>query len=173
MSIKNIPWAHATSLFEIEIGFFQKHDIQTIFVDLDNTLDSHRDAVPTEATLAFKKLLDENKITLIIISNNNEGRVKKYADALGAEYLANSNKPSRKKIKALIEAKQIDLSKAVYVGDQVINDIRFANKLNVRTILVDPLSPSDQFVTKFVRLWDKPLRCRLKKKNHLVDWRKK
>ena len=36
----HIPYAHASSIFDIEMDFFKKEGIKTLLVDLDNTLDS-------------------------------------------------------------------------------------------------------------------------------------
>jgi len=172
MSKKNTPWAHAKSIYDIELDFFLKLGIDTLLCDLDNTIDVHRNALPSEEVMLFKKELDLKHVRLVIISNNNEARVSKYANFLGVSYLAKANKPTTKKAIKFLESIGInDREKVLYVGDQVINDIRFANKLGIRTILTEPLRNDDQFVTRFVRLWDKPLRKSLEKKNRLVNWR--
>ena len=173
MNKLNIPWTYSKNLFEIPVEFFKRLNIEVLLVDLDNTLDSHANPLPSGQVIHFKDILKTNGIKIVILSNNKGPRVKKYAEALGVDYLSHTGKPGIKKANKYLNEHNVDKTKALYCGDQVINDIRFANKLGVKTILVDPLVQSDQFVTKIVRIWDKPLRNKLVKKNLLVSWRKR
>ena len=167
-----IPWAHATSIYDINPSFFTALRIETILVDLDNTLDVHKNALPSLKALKLKEVLADNGIEVIIISNNNQKRVATYAMALGVRYLSKSNKPFTKRVQKYLDSINLkDEAKIIYIGDQVVNDVGFANKLGVKTILVDPLENEDQVVTRIVRLWDKPLRQSLKNNKLLVDWR--
>ena len=54
------PYAHAKSIFVIEIDFYKKHGIKTVLSDLDNTLDSYKTKTPSANVVSFKQLLEEN-----------------------------------------------------------------------------------------------------------------
>ena len=72
-----IPFAHAQSIFEIDLSFYQKLGIKYVFVDLDNTLDSYKQATPLEPAKKLKEDLENAGIELIIVSNNRGKRVQK------------------------------------------------------------------------------------------------
>ena len=57
------------------------------------------------------------------------------------------------------------------IGDQIVTDISCANGAKVKSVLTEKLVPEDQPTTRFNRLFDNPLRKKLKKKNLLKDWR--
>ena len=48
---KFIPFAHAKSIYEIDPEFFKKQGVKTLFIDLDNTLDSYRAFHPKQETI--------------------------------------------------------------------------------------------------------------------------
>ena len=48
-----IPFAHATSIYEIDPMFFKKQNVKTLFVDLDNTLDSYKAREPKQETIDY------------------------------------------------------------------------------------------------------------------------
>ncbi len=168
-----VPYAHAKSIFEIEIDFYKKHGIKTVLSDLDNTLDSYKTKTPSANVVSFKEVLQENGIELFIISNNTGKRVQEYADALCVRYASAVGKPFARKLKRKLSQAQIDLKTAVLVGDQTVTDIASANRAGILCILTDKIVKEDQPTTHFNRLFDRPIRHRLKRKGKLIDWRER
>ena len=164
-------FCHAKSIYDIDVEFYDSLGVKYLLVDLDNTLDSYKLYTPTQKAFDLKKVLDQHGIELIIISNNRGKRVKSYADALGVTYLASSAKPFGRKINKFIAAKNIDKSKALFIGDQMLTDMGAANKTNIRAVLTDKIVKEDQWTTHFNRLYDRPMRKRYAKKGKLIDWR--
>ena len=58
MCFKRKIFAHAKSVFEIDINFFKKYNVKTLLMDLDNTLDSYRLYIPTERSKEFIQKLN-------------------------------------------------------------------------------------------------------------------
>ena len=168
-----VPYAHAKSIFDIEIDFYKKHGITTVLSDLDNTLDSYKTKTPSANVISFKEVLKENGIELFIISNNTGKRVQQYADALGVRYASAVGKPFAKKLLRKLNEAQIDLKKAVLIGDQTVTDIASANRAGILCILTDKIVKEDQPTTFFNRLFDRPIRRHLRRKGKLIDWREK
>ena len=54
-----IPFAHAESIYKIDLSFYQKLGIKYVFVDLDNTLDSYKQATPLEPAKKLKEGLEK------------------------------------------------------------------------------------------------------------------
>jgi len=160
-----------TNVFDIPVDFFKKLDINCIFFDLDNTLDSFKCEVGSTKTIDYINKLKDYGYSIYIISNNNENRVKKYANSLNVEYLYKSGKPFTKKIENFIKDNKLVKEKCIMIGDQLLTDIKCANRLKIKSLLVEDLVKENQLVTKFNKFFDKIIRNRLKKKNKLKDWR--
>lgn len=171
MNKRKIPWCYCKSIYDITPDFFLAHNIKFVLTDLDNTLDLHSVKEPGPNAIKLKAMLDELGIRLIIISNNHKKRVVPYAQALGVTALYTAGKPFKRKAMKFLLAQGVSLTETIYFGDQVINDIGFANKLGVKTCLVELLDNDDQLATRINRLWDRPLRKKLHKNNLLTDWR--
>ena len=82
-----IPFAHAESIYKIDLDFYTKLGIKYVFVDLDNTLDSYKQKTPLEHAFKLKKGLESRGIEMIIVSNNRGKRVQKYSKELGVKPL--------------------------------------------------------------------------------------
>lgn len=166
-----IPFAHAESIFEIDLSFYQKLGIKYVFADLDNTLDSYKQATPLERAKNLKRELEKNAIELIIVSNNTGSRVQKYSKELGVRHFSSLAKPFSFKIKNIMKRANIKPESVVMIGDQIVTDISCANGAKIKSVLTEKLVPEDQPTTRFNRLFDNPLRKKLRKKNLLRDWR--
>jgi HAD superfamily phosphatase (TIGR01668 family) len=164
-------FAHATSIFEIDIAFYKENGIDTLLVDLDNTLDSYKLYAPSERVVSLLKTLNENGIQLFIISNNKGKRVNAYAKALGVEYLSSARKPFAKKLNVFITEKNLNKESIAFIGDQMLTDMGAANKANIKAILTDKIVKEDQWTTHFNRIIDVPMRKKYAKKGKLTDWR--
>lgn len=160
-----------TNIFDVPIDFFKKIDVNCIFFDLDNTLDSFKCEVGSKKTTEYINKLKLEGYKIYIISNNSESRVKKYANSLNIEYLYKSGKPFTKKIEKFIKDNKLIKENCIIIGDQLLTDIKCANRLKIKSLLVEDLVKENQLVTKFNKFFDKIIRRRLKKKNKLNDWR--
>ena len=173
MNKRFIPYCVAKSIYAIEPSFFQKHGITTLFVDLDNTLDAYNQSQPTKQAVELKKRLGEHGIEIIVVSNNTSRRVSKYAKELGVRYLGSLKKPFAYKLKRFIKDSQIDISKAMMIGDQIITDVCCGNGAGLRVVLTDKLVNEDQWTTRFNRLFDRPRRQKLEENHLLINWEEK
>lgn len=166
-----IPFAHAESIFEIDLSFYKKIGIKYVFADLDNTLDSYKQATPLEKAKELKSKLEKEGIELIIVSNNTSARVQKYSKELGVRHFSSLAKPFSAKLKKIMRRSNIKPDEVVMIGDQIVTDISCANGAKVKSVLTEKLVKEDQPTTRINRLFDNPLRKKLKRKNLLKDWR--
>lgn len=170
---KFIPFAHARSIYEIDVDFYKRNGVTTLFMDLDNTLDSFKAREPKEETINLVKILKENGINPIIISNNKASRVSGYANLLGVEFLSSARKPFSKKIKKEIAKRGIDKNNVMLVGDQMMTDVLAANGAKIKVVLTEKIVKEDQWTTHINRIFDRPIRKYHRKHNNLIDWRNK
>ena len=166
-----IPFAHAESIYKIDLSFYKKIGIKYVFADLDNTLDSYKQATPLEKAKELKSKLEKEGIELIIVSNNTGARVQKYSKELGVRHFSSLAKPFSLKLKKIMKRSKIKPDEVVMIGDQIVTDISCANGAKVKSVLTEKLVKEDQPTTRFNRLVDNPLRKKLRRKNLLKDWR--
>lgn len=167
-----VPFAHAQNIYEIDISFYKKLNIKTLFIDLDNTLDSYKLSIPTEKSRELIKKIIDSGITPIIVSNNRGKRVSSYANNLGVEYMANTRKPFSYKIRRQLKEHNLVPDDVLFIGDQMMTDVLAAKGAKLRVVLTEKLVKEDQFTTHINRLMDRPIRAILRKRNKLIDWRK-
>ena len=166
-----IPFAHAESIYKIDLSFFTKLGIKYVFADLDNTLDSYKQATPLKPAIELKENLEKLGIELIIVSNNRGKRVQKYSKDLGVKHWSTLGKPFATRICKIMKKLNINKDEVIMIGDQIVTDISCANGAKIKSVLTEKLVPEDQPTTRFNRLFDNPLRRKLKRKNLLKDWR--
>ena len=171
MKNKYVPFAVANSIYEIDIDFFKQQGVKYLLVDLDNTMDSYRLYHPTERAIAWAKRVQDEGITLVIISNNRGKRVSTYANDLHLPYINSACKPFGFKIKKFIKEKGWDVKDIMFVGDQMITDVAAAKRAGLRVILTNKIVKEDQWTTHFNRIFGRMIRKYHRKRGNLIDWR--
>ena len=165
------PFAHAKSIYEIDIDFFKAMGVEVLFIDLDNTLDSYKLYHPTKKSKRLMKSLIANGIKPVIVSNNRGKRVSTYAGDLGVDFVNSCRKPFAFKLNAVIKKNNWDRSKMMMVGDQMMTDVVAANRAGLRVVLTDKLVKEDQWTTHINRIFGRPIRKHQMKKGRMPDWR--
>lgn len=145
---------------------------KVVFADLDNTLIAWNHPEATIELIEWIKLLKENDIQVIVLSNNNEARVKKAVENIGVIHIPAAFKPRRKGFQKAFEAVDQPKENIIMVGDQVITDIVGANRFKIDSILVKPILSSDAWNTKFNRFIEYNILKLLVKYNPEMEWSK-
>ncbi len=151
-----VPDLVLPTVYDIPLEFFTKRGIVLLFMDIDNTLVTYDDAVPTEENLKWLYMLKENGIETVFVSNNHEPRVAKYANACGFEYYADAGKPSCKVHKKVMKERGLLPSRCAGVGDQLFTDALAAHLAGGIAIKVDPIKDVTTLFNRFKRLCEKP-----------------
>jgi len=167
---KFIPTYYAANIYEVDPTFFKEIGIETLLLDLDNTLASYKELTANEQTLAYLAKLEALGIKVILVSNSSGKRVRNYAKSANLPFISGARKPFTGKTKKYLKKENIDLATVMMVGDQILTDVYFANNLGVKVLLTDKLVKEDQWTTRINRLLDRPLRRRLERKNKLKEW---
>jgi len=173
MNRRFIPYCVAKSVYDIDPGFFKKNGVATVFIDLDNTLDPYNQPLPSQRAKDLKLVYEALGIELILVSNNTSKRVAKYAGALATRYIGSLGKPFSFKLRKYIAKFDIDTSKTMMIGDQIMTDVGCGNGAGVRTILTERLVDDDQWTTRFNRFFDRHRLRKMQKLSLLTDWRNK
>ncbi len=134
-----LPNYYFNSVDAIPKDILKRDGIRAVICDLDNTLDSHRDKAPSERALAFLKSLKDLGVLVCIISNGKHERVTKYLENLDIPFLASAGKPLKKSYLRALTLLDCKPEEALFIGDQIFTDIWGANRVGLKTILVDPI----------------------------------
>lgn len=117
----------------------QKHHLRGLILDVDETL------VPLKSRQASEELInwiaEINQVTKIwLVSNNlSESRIGGIAESLNLPYILGARKPSRKSLRQAATEMQLPVEQIAMVGDRVFTDVLAGNRLQMFTILVEPM----------------------------------
>ena len=75
--------------------------------------------------------------TCLFSNNPSKNRIKLIADELDLEFKYSGGKPSKRKLKKIIDKIPYPSNKIAIIGDRVFTDILVGNRLGMYTILVD------------------------------------
>lgn len=133
---KFYPDGHVHSVLQIDYMKLFKNGYRGILFDIDNTLVHHGDDSTEEIDDLFRKI-HQIGLKTIIISNNNEERIKRFIKNIHTQYIAEAGKPDASGYLKAVEMLGLPKDECVCVGDQIFTDIYGANKSNIDSILVD------------------------------------
>lgn len=134
---------------------------QGLILDIDDTLAPLGCKIPDENVVKWIKNLKDNKIKMILASNNSKQRVSEFAQILDLPHVYKAKKPSRVGLKQAIKILSLPKENIMMVGDQIFSDILGAKFIKINSILVNPLSPAKNFSLKIKRILELPVRKKL------------
>jgi hypothetical protein len=137
------PDYYLKSVHEIDLDELKSDGIDTLLIDLDNTLlPRDTNEVPDELRAWAAEVRDRG-FSVCLVSNNWHERVKGVADELGFCLVPKAVKPLPFAFLKALTLTGSSRAKACVVGDQLFTDILGGKLLGIRTVLVSPLSETD------------------------------
>ena len=165
-----LPDEFVHSVFDIKPEYLKEKGIRGIITDLDNTLVEWDRADSTDELTAWIQSLIAADIQVIIASNNNEERVKRFAEPIGVPYIFRAKKPLPKAYQNAMQQLKLKKHEVAMIGDQLLTDVFGAKRQNIYTFLVRPVAESDGMVTKFNRFVERRVFNDLKRKG-IKTWK--
>lgn len=162
---KFVPDMYQKSLATINYQKLKKSGIKCLIIDLDNTI------APVTVLEPDKKIKDlfadikDMGFKVIIMSNGNKSRVAPFKEGLNVDASASSKKPLKGKYKKIMKIYGFKDTEIACIGDQLVTDIFGANRMDMTSILVNPVSKNDLFLTRLInRSIEKRIIKKLEKK---------
>lgn len=165
------PTFYAPKLTEVTATFFIKNQVTALCCDLDNTLAPYDELKPRKAIFNWIQKMKDAGLAFFIISNNEEERVKPFANAVGVDYLAKTGKPFQDKLLMFLAKKGYAKDKVIVIGDQLLTDVWMANRLGMKSLFVEKLVPYDHWPTKPNRFLESFLKRRYRRQHRFHHWR--
>jgi len=108
-------------------------------------------------------------ISITVVSNNNEKRVKSFCEPLNLSFIYRAKKPMGNAFRQALKQMALQKQEVVVIGDQLLTDVFGGNRSRIHTILVVPVAQSDGFFTKFNRMVERRLLAFFRKKG-MLHW---
>ncbi len=145
------PKEYVSSIFSIGYERLMQKGIKGIIFDIDNTLVPFDEEHPTPEIMQLIALLKERGFKIVLLSNNTQLRVEKFNEHLQLKAIHKAKKPRRGNINTAVASMNLLHNEVAIVGDQVFTDVLGGNRADVYTILVEPVSEKDEWMTKVKR----------------------
>ena len=129
------PYEYVESVFVLDYEKIYRKGFRGIIFDIDMTLVPHGEDSTPEVDALFKKIHAVGLKTLLL-TNNDEARVKRFIKNIDTPYICDAAKPNPAAYLKAVEVLGIKREEAIYVGDQIFIDILGANKAGLASILV-------------------------------------
>lgn len=159
-------YRHLTPAFLRELG------IDTLLLDIDNTLAPYEQPEPDEYIRAWLEDLHAAGIKTAFLSNNHGERVELFGKTLGVPVQYDSHKPLPFRAKKILRWMGADHRHAALMGDQIFTDVLCARLAGICAILVPPIKDKADRFTRFKRFMERgPLKRYYKKHREAPDIR--
>lgn len=163
--IENYKPTHCIeAVYQLTPEMLKKHGYKAVLVDLDNTLIAWNNPLGTLELRTWLDVMKENDFPVIVVSNNKYSRIKKAVEPFGIDFVSRAIKPFMRGFNKAQKKLDLHPQEMVMVGDQLMTDIRGANRAGIPSILVQPLVESDALITKFNRARERRVIKKLQKK---------
>lgn len=159
------PDDYKKTVNDIDFRKLWDENIRIIMLDLDNTLIPYDETEPTEDIFTFFNELKKIGFDIYIISNNQKGRVKRFAKLVGVRYVYSARKPYKLGFKRAIRyANHPDPKTICLIGDQFMTDVLGGKRMGFDVIVVDTLKrKGEKWFTKISKYLEKRILDRLKR----------
>ena len=129
------PNDYVEDVFSIDYNRLYDKGFRLLIFDIDNTLVPHGADSTHDIDRLFARLHDKGFKTMLL-SNNNESRIKRFMKNIDTRYIAEADKPDPKSYLKALEITGIPKEKTVMIGDTTFTDIAGANAAGISSILV-------------------------------------
>ena len=163
-----VPDIYAQSIYSIDYEKLKKINIKCLLIDLDNTIAPVDIKEPDKKIKELFNELECMGFKIIIISNSPKNRVRPFKEHLNVDSAYSAHKPFSKKYSKILNNYKFKDTEIACVGDQLFTDILGANRNNLTSILVNPMSSNDYFWTKINRYFEKKVYKYFEKREILI-----
>jgi uncharacterized protein len=138
-------------VLDIDLAGLTAKGIDTLLIDLDNTLLPRDSNVIPDEIRTWAAGLGAQGFRACLVSNNWHDRVVHVADELGFELVAKAVKPLPFAFMVALRRMGATRARAAIVGDQMFTDVLGGKLTGITTVLITPLSSADLPHTLFLR----------------------
>ena len=135
------PNVKLDKITDITVSILKKYNIDSLILDVDNTLSTHHGQVLTDGLSEWLLNMRENNIKLTILSNSTSKRLDPFAKKIGLDYISLGLKPLPFGYIRALKALGSKRKTTAIVGDQIFTDTLCGNIVGLKTVLLTPIKP--------------------------------
>ncbi|SDT33810.1 hypothetical protein SAMN05444162_3880 [Paenibacillaceae bacterium GAS479] len=160
-----VPHMRVKSIYDIDLNLLTEKGVKGIITDLDNTLVGSKIPLATPELIVWLDRLRELGFKVVVVSNNHETRVSRFAEPLAIPFIHAARKPSTRAFRKALQVLDLQAEQTVVIGDQMMTDVLGGKRMGLYTILVAPIAPLDEgFGTRINRILERVALSRLRRK---------
>lgn len=139
-------------IFDINLEELKNQGITAMLFDLDSTLMASKSGVYSPEILNWLSKVRENFFVAVVSNNKNPEYIENVRKISDFPLLFKAAKPDTKAVIEFLKQHNIEINKAVLVGDRPLTDVLCGKRLGCKTILVDSITAdSEAKIVRFVR----------------------
>lgn len=146
------PEYFVDTIYDIDFDILRRDGINTILLDIDNTIVPFKTTTPEKKVIEWIELVKKEGFKICLVSNCYPRRAHIISGKLDLPVIYMAKKPFKKGVVASLELVNSKSNEAIMVGDQIFTDVFAARLAGVKSILVEPMTTSDFFMTKIYRV---------------------
>lgn len=140
------PTVDLQGVSEITPELMSAHEVSALVIDIDNTLTTHNNPEIRTEELEWLERMKQQKIPMVLVSNNNVPRVEPFANLVELPYVANAKKPLSSGFQRAQEILKVSqIQRIAMVGDQIFTDVYGGNRYGMKTFWVTPMQMEGGF----------------------------
>jgi len=136
MPISFLPAMITDAVTDLTPQMLRQRNIRLLMLDFDNTIVPYTTNIPTPEMAAWLQEMLASDITICVVSNSRNSRVKEFCARYGIPCITHAKKPFSKGIRECLTQFAVRPEDCALAGDQIYTDTLGANGCGVRAILV-------------------------------------
>lgn len=132
------------TVYDIDLNALWEQGYRGIITDLDNTLVGAKAPLATPELIDWLKVVGQIGFQVVIVSNNDRGRVSRFAEPLSLPFIYRAKKPAAAAFRKALGMMKLKPEQTVVIGDQMMTDVLGGNRAGLHTILVLPIAREDE-----------------------------
>ena len=138
------PHIKRERIADITLDDVKSLGVSALLLDVDNTMSTHHGMQLTDGLLEWLRLMQQNGIKLIVVSNSKRARVEPFAKKINLPFISLALKPLPfgylRGARAVGEKRR----NVAIVGDQLFTDMLGGFLSGTKKILLTPILPEDK-----------------------------
>ena len=134
------PDFYAETLSAVSCAELCRRGVDTVLMDLDNTLTLWRASDIPQAHSDWLNRARAAGLRVVLVSNGKQERVERLALKAGLEAVKNARKPSARRMRAILRQLGAAPAQTAVIGDQLFTDVLVAKRCGLLAVLLEPLN---------------------------------